>query len=1430
MVCASTGKEKKMADSKVLDFFNSLSKDESSAKEFKTITEELSTAENEASAKEILEKKLIPFAKSKGYDITAQDFLNFVKDKNSELNDDVLALASGGRAEIWNRVGQSLLIFGTGAGLFAGATFGATGGFGGGKSKSVNNRPAVVQTVDQNRRKELQGENEETKIIAKDDSFASSSKSSNRLFRNTASKGNRRLGNTGKVGTRGSYLNKANNLDVRSRVNTNAKSTEALKNETKAENKKAVENIKQIVKENKKEVVATPVKEVTAEDATVKKANLPKPDIKNKKGDELKKGVSEYLNKLDSDVFKTSGFLFWKKTNVKEDVNLVDLLETVIKDLKECSTALTKDNVDKNDKISKNLENTVKKCNEAIGNGLTALNAELSKTNWEKDATPDNTKSSLDNIKTAIGDTNNILKNYESINKNEATNLKATVEKINKAQNDLKDYEKKVDNIKNIKVTDIDDVEKSVKEVLDFLGKAQNNYIKSGGFELGTKLDALFKNLETELDKKGKTSDTNALNEAKEYAEKIKGLLNEVGKNKAIKLTLKLTFDSKNVNDFANKVTEQIKKIGEINKYLDEELKTEKIGQLDMNGIGNAKDKLNDYKAGFDEKDNLSKKIESKIEELNDKLVKLVENDNGKLDEKGLENLVKAKGNFRAVEGLLRVFIDNNDEKKVLAILKTAYEYTSDKKASGVLANYVYSSDEFLKLVGSEEFSTYLKSLDKNSELFKEFKTMFNVETSYLGMTGKKGIKQYYGNVETVNKLNEIVNAEEVQNQKLADHKKELVDLVKSGKLDEVKKKLGETLSKDKNYDDAFTIIDTAFRTTADSKVAINYKYASTQFFELISELAKDNDFIKYLEGESKKGDKDSSEAFKNFKELFNKENTNGIKSYSISVKNDAGGAIGKLDKIFNPGAVQEAENENHKKELEDFVNKKETTFNEVKKKLGEALTKKSYDDAFTIIDTAFRTTADSKVAINYKYASTQFFELISELAKDNDFIKYLEGESKKGDKDSSEAFKNFKELFNKENTNGIKSYSISVKNDAGGAIGKLNKIFNPNEAKQQEIEKHTNELKDLVSKNAKDINEVIKKLESELDATNVSEEEKNNYIFTIIDTAFSNTSDKIGMKYKYSSGDFINLIENANFKAYLQSDKSNGGSLYKNFEVLFNRKAGYTTVQAGIKDYYGLGKEKIIDELNTLINPKEAEEQRLTKVVEGKDIGKVAEELKNLIKNNKKDEIIFLIDNTFQNTGKMGTYGYKELSGLISTKEFLDYLEKDKKKNGDFHKLEKFSELYDKIKNYLTDKDIAIKKMDGVLNYTKKTKEDAEKIAKSGKVADVEKAIVDAIYGKDDEAIYTIVNTFYECTSEDITGANSQNQKYQKADLVNLLQNKELKDYLKEAKNTNSNLYTKFKELFNKQDKGMKGYLEKNNNNQNVTNLVKELDDIFNK
>ena len=195
-----------------------------------------------------------------------------------------------------------------------------------------------------------------------------------------------------------------------------------------------------------------------------------------------------------------------------------------------------------------------------------------------------------------------------------------------------------------------------------------------------------------------------------------------------------------------------------------------------------------------------------------------------------------------------------------------------------------------------------------------------------------------------------------------------------------------------------------------------------------------------------------------------------------------------------------------------------------------------------------------------------------------------------------------------------------------------------------------------------------------------------------------------------------------------------------------------------------------------------------------------------------------------------MGTYGYKELSGLISTKEFLDYLEKDKKKNGDFHKLEKFSELYDKIKNYLTDKDIAIKKMDGVLNYTKKTKEDAEKIAKSGKVADVEKAIVDAIYGKDDEAIYTIVNTFYECTSEDITGANSQNQKYQKADLVNLLQNKELKDYLKEAKNTNSNLYTKFKELFNKQDKGMKGYLEKNNNNQNVTNLVKELDDIFNK
>lgn len=135
----------------MLDFFDYLKNDKESAEKFKTITEKLSTVKNEGSAKKLLEEELIPFAKSKGYDITYEDFFNFTKSQESELSDDMLGKASGGRGGLFSSIGQSLLIFGTGAGIFAGATFSATGGFGGGKSKSSDNRPAAVQTVDQNR-------------------------------------------------------------------------------------------------------------------------------------------------------------------------------------------------------------------------------------------------------------------------------------------------------------------------------------------------------------------------------------------------------------------------------------------------------------------------------------------------------------------------------------------------------------------------------------------------------------------------------------------------------------------------------------------------------------------------------------------------------------------------------------------------------------------------------------------------------------------------------------------------------------------------------------------------------------------------------------------------------------------------------------------------------------------------------------------------------------------------------------------------------------------------------------------------------------------------------------------------------------------------------------------------------------------------------
>ena len=68
-----------MGENKILDFFDYLKKDKASAEKFRTITEKLSTVKNGESAKKLLEEELIPFAKSKGYDITYEDFLIFTK-------------------------------------------------------------------------------------------------------------------------------------------------------------------------------------------------------------------------------------------------------------------------------------------------------------------------------------------------------------------------------------------------------------------------------------------------------------------------------------------------------------------------------------------------------------------------------------------------------------------------------------------------------------------------------------------------------------------------------------------------------------------------------------------------------------------------------------------------------------------------------------------------------------------------------------------------------------------------------------------------------------------------------------------------------------------------------------------------------------------------------------------------------------------------------------------------------------------------------------------------------------------------------------------------------------------------------------------------------------------------------------------------------
>ena len=483
-----------MEKSKILDFFDYLKKDKVFAEKFKAIIEKLSTVKNGESAKKILEEELIPFAKSKGYDITYEDFLNFTKSQDPELSDNILEMASGGRSELWNRMGQSLLIFGTGAGLFAGATYGAMGRFGGGNSKSAENRSASVQTVDQNRtkssinniRKELQDGSKESEIKkelgtrAKDDTYASpySATRFSRKFRNTGARLSKGTNNI--VKAKGAYTNKTNNPETKPRTSVDKVSKE---NKEVKENKKTTEKVKELVKPAAEK---PEVKEKNkGKKVSIEKIVLPKiVDLKKSNEKEIKENIEQYINEIKNKVLrdyagwftKIFSFGFYKDLKMKEGVNVDKIIEMIdnLDVFKEAAKNF-KDEKEKYKEIINNAEKTVK---DAVKTAL-----ENSKECYEKNLIKiddaDNLSKELEKNQEYLKDLQKLVKFAEF--KSVIEDLNKSIAKANEKGEGLKKCKKGVEQLKEIDKKDfrtldnLDGIITEMNKVFDDIGDSVKN-------------------------------------------------------------------------------------------------------------------------------------------------------------------------------------------------------------------------------------------------------------------------------------------------------------------------------------------------------------------------------------------------------------------------------------------------------------------------------------------------------------------------------------------------------------------------------------------------------------------------------------------------------------------------------------------------------------------------------------------------------------------------------------------------------------------------------------------------------------------------------------------------------------------------------------------------------------------------------------------
>ncbi len=1116
-----------MDKNKVLDFFDYLKNDKESAEKFKTITEKLSTVKNEESAKKLLEEELIPFAKSKGYNITYEDFLNFTKTQETELSDDILEMASGGRSEFWNRIGQSLLIFGTGAGLFAGATFNAMGGFGGGKSKSSDNRPAAVQTVDQNRtkssinniRKELQDRNKESEIDkelgtkAKDDTYVSSNKSkSNRSFRNTVARANKGANTK----ARGAYLNKADNLEMKSRFDASKVSEE---------NKKVVEKVKEIVK-SKDEVKKgeDKVEEIKKEEKVeekveaVKKAELPKLRIDGKGGEELKKEANDYLKGLDGKIIKNNANIlkkfftlgFGKNFIAQEDVNLIDVLN-VIKDLNKLTNKIKSDskNVDfsaENKKINEYKSN----CQEAIKAGLKEINQKHSATKWEDVANKDKYEEALKDIENFVGKTNDIEANYEGF-EDSAKGLKETIKTIEKFQTNLEKYENYFKEINKIfdEIKSDSDPEKVKKDLLDVLNNLDKNdhvAAKNDSFRVADLLAKILnkfeKIIEDKISQNSKNTDkTKELEDASEYAKKVGMFINEINGNNYSK-KIKINLNNGNINEKSEKIKEVTEKIQNLDNLLKEEkFKKDNIeNEKDTEKLNNLIKEIDEVKKNF-ESGNLFKEADEKIKEI-----KKIDEENRYLED--LKGKAKS-GDIEKTKNALKELIDKGKFDYAYCIIEDAFDLTSDGKLA---LGYKYTSDNFLDLINSQDLLNYLKGESKKAEYqrsdaFKKFEDLFNKEN--------KGIKSYFKNKNNNNVIKELNGIFNPNEQRQNDLKK----LVTEGKyseenLNKIIEKLKDC-AKNNDIESVYTIVSEAYKTTSD-KYGSRAKFSSEQFAQILNG-AKD-ELVELLSDENVK----KSNFYNNFKELFNKEggmaSSGGVKAYLGEDK------VVELDDVLNYSGTDE--NIIKAKLERDKRLAKSGNFEAIKNRLNNAINKKEYQNVMEIVKAA----TDNIGSISgYGRAN------VAKIIEDSKLKNYLENSNYK----DQELYKNFRKYFNE--TLKEKLGNVKLAED-------LDAKLNPN---LSEDIKKLSDTKDLRAKGK--INDISKLLGDRIKEAKDDARKLDN-VLKIIDTVYNDTGGSVAASKTFGVGEFTDLIkDNCGGLVELLNDNKDT-DFYKNLKTTLKK------------------------------------------------------------------------------------------------------------------------------------------------------------------------------------------------------------------------------------------------------------------------------------